>query len=104
MAEAIGMKESPELWKRLRVGDRVRLVELPLDFFNWPRLHPETRQAYKILLKRRTPVAVYQIDEFGMPWVAFRSRRKNGRIRHDWLAVNHGGLAIVKPRKKTARK
>ena len=92
------MKTDPELWRQLRVGDRVRLVEIPLNFLDWPALHLETKQAYRHLLARRKPVTVYQIDEYGLPWVQFRFRGKNGRMRYDYLAVNHGGIVKVKPR------
>lgn len=46
------MDEDPELWRRLRIGDRVRLVRLPKEFFVWSALLPETKQAYKYLLNR----------------------------------------------------
>jgi hypothetical protein len=92
------MKNGPELWRRLRVGDRIRLVKL--DFLNWHTLHIETKQAYKYLLKRRRPLTVYTVDSDGLPWIQFRFRGSRGRLRHDFLAVNHGGLAIVKSRKK----
>lgn len=92
-------KTDPGLWRRLRVGDRIRLVKIPLDFLDWKALHLETKQAYQYLLKRRRPVVVYQIDEYGLPWVQFRFRRGD-RMRHDFLAVNHGGIVIVAPRQK----
>lgn len=98
------MKTAPELWRRLRVGDRIRLVEIPLDFLDWKALHLETKQAYRYLLKRRRPVTVYQIDEYGLPWVQFRFGRGDGRMRHDFLAMNHGGIALGKPRLKRGKR
>ena len=93
----VGKNTDPELWRRLKVGDRIRLVDL--DSLKWNTLHLETKQAYKYLLNRRRPVVVYKVDEDGLPWVSFRSRGKNGRRRHDHMAMNHGGIVIVKPRK-----
>jgi len=97
------METDPELWRRLCVGDRIRLVKIPLDFLDWPALHLETKQAYRYLLNRRRPVTVWQIDEYGMPWVEFRFRDRSGRLRHDTMAMNHGGIVLVKPRRKAKR-
>jgi hypothetical protein len=97
------MKDEPELWRRLRVGDRIRLLRLPTDFFDWRSLHRETKEAYRYLLNRRTPLRVFQIDEYGFPWVEFQFRDKSGKMRHDWMAMNHGGIAIVKARTKATR-
>jgi len=97
-------KTDPELWRRLRIGDRIRLVAIPLDFLDWKSLHRETKQAYKYLLGRRRPVTVWQIDEYGMPWVLFRFREKNGRIGDNSLAVNHEGIVLVRSRPKSSRK
>jgi len=96
----MGTQTDPELWRSLRVGDRIRLVTL--DSLQWHNLHLETRQAYKYLLNRRRPVTVYEIDDYGLPWVQFRFRMRNGRLRYDFMAMNHGGIAIVKPGKKRA--
>ncbi len=98
------METDPELWHRLRVGDRIRLVAIPLNFLDWSALHIETKEAYQYLLSRRRPVTVYQIDEYGLPWVHFRFRDKGGYMRRDYLAVNHEGIALVKPRRKHNRK
>lgn len=93
------MKTEPDLWRRLRIGDRIRLAEIPLDGLNWGTLHLETKQAYKYLLKRRKPLTVFKIDEYGLPWIRFQFHGSGGRLRYDFLAVNHGGLVAVKPRK-----
>jgi hypothetical protein len=96
----MGKKTDIELWRRLRVGDRIRLVEIPLNFLDWNSLHPETKQAYRYLVKRRSPVTVYEIDEYGMPWVKFQFRGRNGRVRYDHMAMNHGGVVLVTRRKR----
>ena len=97
------MAKPREIWRQLRIGDRIRLVEIPTDL-DWGALLPETKQAYRYLVERRRPLTVFMIDEYGFPWIRFWFRRRNGQIRHDWLAINHGGLAIVKARKKTRGK
>jgi hypothetical protein len=95
------MKPDPELWRRLRVGDRIRFVDL--GSLKWNILHRETKQAYKYLRKRRRPVTVYKVDEDGLPWVHFRFRDKRGLGRH-YMAMNHGGIVIVKRRTKRGGK
>lgn len=92
-AQAVRKNTDRELWRTLRIGDRIRLVSL--DDLKWDTLHLETKQAYKYLLGRRRPVTVYEIDATGLPWVKFRFRGKDGRIRHDFMAINHGGITIV---------
>jgi hypothetical protein len=83
---------------KLRVGDRVRILSIPdsgnADYF----LHPETKQAYKVLIARGRSVRIGRIDEDGLPWFAFRIRRKNGawefhsmciaRDDANWVLVN----------------
>jgi hypothetical protein len=98
------MNSEPELWRQLRVGDRIRLVRLPTDFFVWPSLWRETKDAYRYLLNRRSPVTVFQIDEYGYPWVAFQFRNKRGKMGYHWMAMNHGGIAIVKSKPEVTPK
>src|SRR5437660_3280918 len=76
-----------ESWRKLRVGDRIRLVRLPSEF-NQPGyyLHRETRQVYKRLIERRRPLRVYKIDEWGLPWIRCRFRRKDGSWEYNSLA------------------
>lgn len=95
------MKTDPDLWKALKVGDRARMVEIPTpsgSFRDWPALHADTRRVYRYLLRRRSPLVVWEIDEYGYPWVQFRFRGKNGKMEHHSMSLNHGGLAIVKSR------
>jgi hypothetical protein len=98
------MKTDAALWRRLRVGDRTRLVDIPLKFLDRNPVHLETTQAYKYLVKRRRPVSVYEIDEYGMPWVKFQFRARNGRIRHDYMAINHSGIILVKTRQRRGKR
>jgi hypothetical protein len=98
---------SKELWRKLRLGDRVRLTEIPTEFFQpGYYIHRETMQAYKKLLSRRRSLRVCEIDEWGLPRVQFRFRRKNGGWEFHRLLINHSGLTLVIPRtgkRKTRR-
>ena len=94
-----GMAKRKELWQTLKISDRIRLVEIPSEFFRpGYYIHRDTLRVYKKLLARGRPLRIYNIDEWGLPWVAFRFRRKNGRWEYHWLAVNHDGLAKVQSR------
>jgi hypothetical protein len=95
------MNTDPELWRRLRVDDRVRLVHMPTEFSR-PRyqIHRDTLRAYRRLIERRWPLRVCKIDDWKLPWVQFQLRRKDGRIEYHSLAVNHDGLVLVRRRSK----
>src|SRR5207237_7537709 len=88
-----------ERWYQLRVGDRIRIVRMPSDA-NTPgtTFFPETRRLYKKLIARRRPVRVFQIDEWGLPWIRCRFRLKDGSWEHHYLAVNDNSWVRVKRR------
>lgn len=95
----VNMVDSSEVWRSLRVGDRVRLVEYPPEFLEAGfTIHRETVRVYKRILKRRRSLRVFQIDEFGHPWVECRFRRADGTIEYHKLAFNHGGIVRVATR------
>jgi hypothetical protein len=64
---------------------------------------PETRRLYQRLIARRRPLRVFQIDEYGLPWVACRFRLPDGRWEHHWLAVNDDSWGRVKSRRAPRR-
>jgi hypothetical protein len=76
-------------WKNLRVGDRVRFVRMPtFEGVAGGGPLPETKQLYKRLIARSRPPRVFQIDEYRLPWIQCRFRRKDGKWEHHWLAIN----------------
>lgn len=89
-------------WRRLRVGDGIRIVRMPWDasapgyFFA-----PETRRLYKKLIARGRPLRVYEIDEYGQPWIRCRFRRKDGRWEHHLLAIKDDNWVRVKHRRRS---
>jgi hypothetical protein len=94
------MKTDPKLWRRLKIGDRVRIVHVPSDFTRpGYGIHRDTLRAYRRLIERGRPLRVYKIDDWDLPWVQFRFRRKDGRIEYHYLAINHDGLVLVRLRK-----
>lgn len=94
------MSTDPNLWRSFRVGDRIRLVEYPREFLRPGYLiFPETVRVYKKLLKRKSPLRICEIDEWNLPWVQFRFRRRSGAYEWHSLAVNHDGFVRVKSRR-----
>jgi hypothetical protein len=93
------MGKTSALWRQLKVGDRIRLTEVPREFFQAGYyIHRDTLRVYRKLVDCRRPLRVWMIDEYGFPWVQCRFRNKDGRWEHHSLAVNHNGLERVKPR------
>jgi hypothetical protein len=93
------MRRTKDNWRSLRVGDRVRFVRVPsFQGVVGGGLLPETLRLYKKLIARGTPQRVFQLDEYGLPWIACRFRRKNGKWEHHWLAINDDSWVLVKSR------
>jgi hypothetical protein len=94
---------TPDSWQALRVGDRIRFVQMPTEFARTDSLHPETRAVYQQLIDRRRSVRVHQIDEFDMPWIHCRLRSADGGVEWHYLLINHDGWVRVKPRTKPTK-
>ncbi len=82
-----------DLWRNLRVGDKVRVVEWPKEMHK-ETLHQETRELYDWLIDTKSALTITKIDNFGLP------QGEIHRIVHDdeqteFLLLNHGGLEIV---------
>ena len=60
---------------------------------------PETRRLYRKLIARNRPARVFQIDEYGLPWICCRFRRTNGTWETHWLAINDDSWVQVHPRR-----
>ena len=86
-------------WRKLRVNDRIRLVQMPTEF-SQPGffVHRDTRRACRRLIERGRSVRVFMIDEWKLPWVRFQFRLKDGRIEYHRLAINHDGWVRVQRR------
>jgi hypothetical protein len=82
--------------KRLKVGDRVRFVSLP-DEWQDPKyfVHKESVDFMNVMISRSWPSRVYEIDEYGTPWIEARIRRK-GRVEyHTWGIFERTGWRLV---------
>jgi len=92
---------SHETWRKLKVGDCVRLVRMPsgIDAPGYT-FHPETRRLYKRLIARNRPVRVFEIDDWGLPWISCRFRRKNGGWEYHALCIDDDSWVLVRSRKR----
>ena len=87
--------------KTLKVGDLVRFVSLPEA---WSRagytIQRESIAFMKKMIKRRSPSRVYEIDEYGQPWIAARFRERGRYVSHMWAIMEETGWRRVEQRKK----
>ena len=83
-------------WQELRVGDRLRPVTAPPE---WQQsgyhLPADTAELWRVLVARRRPLRVYEVDARGVPWVQCRVLSNNGGWEHHFLAITHGGWVRV---------
>jgi len=84
----------------LRVGDFVRFTALP-DEWSHPgyTLHRDSMSFMRILIRRRFPSRVYEIDEYGTPWIAARIRRRGRVEHHTWGIMETTGWRRVSSRR-----
>ena len=76
----------------LKVRELVRFFALPEE---WNRpgytLHKDSLWFMKVLIRRRFPSRVAEIDKYGTPWIAARISRK-GRVEyHTWAILESTG-------------
>jgi hypothetical protein len=72
----------------LKVNDRIRIVSLPVKVGQEGyQIHDDTLRSYRALIKRRRSVRIARIDDWGMPWFAFKLRRKNGAWESHYMGV-----------------
>jgi hypothetical protein len=85
--------------KTLRVGDLVRFVAIPDE---WSRpgyfVHPESVAFMKKMIRRPWPSRVYEIDEYGQPWILAKVRERGKLQTHTWAIFESTGWRPVKRR------
>lgn len=91
-------------WRDLKVGDRIRIVEVPGKGIPGYTIHPDTVRAYKLLIRRRRSVRICRIDEYGSPWYECRFRRRNGRLEyHSFIVASADNNWVPVKKRKTPR-
>jgi hypothetical protein len=82
-----------ELWRTLRIGDRVRIIEWP-DDLRESEVHVETAAFYKWIIDTKAVLEIVRIDECGLPFGEIE--RDVGGVTHwESVALNHEGIDIV---------
>jgi hypothetical protein len=72
---------------KLKIGDKIRIIDVAGNGKPGYYLHADTRRVYKLIMKRSRPVRINQIDKEGTPWFTCRFRRKDRTLEHHYLAV-----------------
>ena len=85
--------------KKLQVGDRVRFVDFPEEWQD-PQytVLPESVEFMEAMIARHWPSRVYEIDEFGTPWIAARLRKDGEIEHHTWGILEQTGWRVVRRR------
>lgn len=71
----------------LRIGDRIRIIDVPGKGIPNYTIHPETVRVYKKLVKRNRSLRICEIDEYGQPWYHCRFRNRMGQIEYHSLNI-----------------
>jgi len=82
-----------ELWRTLKIGDKVRVTEWPHDMKR-DNLHAISQEFLDWLINTRSILTVTEIDSFGLPF-GHIVRQVDGAEQFEYWALNHGGLEIV---------
>lgn len=88
-----------EPWRKLRVGDRIRIVRLPSGVdapgYQFPAC---TRRLYERLIERGRPLRISWIDEWKHPWIECQFKHSDGVWHSHILSVDDDSWVRVKPR------
>ncbi|MBN1589639.1 MAG: hypothetical protein JW888_09000 [Pirellulales bacterium] len=85
--------------KKLKVGDRIKFVSLPDEWQDQEfTIHEDDVEFMKIMIARNWPSRVYEIDEYGKPWIYARVRSEDGWEHHTWGICEKTGWRIVRKR------
>lgn len=82
-----------ELWRTLKVGDRVRVVAWPPELHR-DRLHRETIALYEWLVDAGSELTISRIDSFGLPYGRV-CRVADGVEYREEIALNHSEIEVA---------
>lgn len=92
------MNSNLEPWRKLKVGDRVRIVKIP-SIFSDPNTNllnaQETLGLYQTLIDLRIILEIDEIDEFGHPWISYDVTDDDGEVTSHGLALNDDSWELV---------
>ena len=81
-----------DLWRTLKIGDRIRVVEWPKELSE-ERMHQDTHDVYRWLIDTGGVLTIVKIDEWGLPQGEIR-RVIDGEMQWEFLLLNHSGLEL----------
>ncbi len=83
----------------LKVNDKVKFISIPKEWSKpGYRIDIDSINFIKLLIKRKSPSRVFEIDEYGYPFIAARTKEGKLTIMHTWLISEHSGWRKVKKR------
>ncbi len=82
--------------KTLKVGDKIRFVSIP-DEWSDPNVfvHKDDVKFMKAIISRGLPSRIYDVDEYGTPWVEMRLQGPDGLEQHTWSIMEKTGWKKV---------
>ena len=100
-AKRSGRKEA---WRTLRVGERIRIVRVPIEF-GQPGyfVDPDTRRLFELLVQRGRSHRIAWIDDSGLPYIDLRFRRFRGRRMYEGLGLVEDCWVRVRPRRASRK-
>jgi hypothetical protein len=81
---------------KLKVGDLVKFMELPDEWTGSDKIPSESREFMGIMFKHKSPSRVYEIDEYGHPWIQANLKKNRKRVMHTWAIFESTGWRKVK--------
>lgn len=87
--------------KKLKVGDKIRILDVPGKDIPGYYIHKDTVRVYKKIVARKRAVRISNIDEYDQPWYTCKFRCNNGTWEWHSLVVMEDDTNWVRVRKKT---
>jgi hypothetical protein len=85
----------------LKVGDLIRFISIPEEWSRPDYGVPASSRAFmKAMIKRGRPSRVYEIDEYGQPWIRATLRQRGKLHYHSWSVFESTGWRLVNRRSR----
>lgn len=85
--------------KSLKVVDLIRFVALPKEWSHpGYTIQRDSIAFMKVMIKRTWPSRVFEIDDYGCPWVYARIYQRGKMYHHYWAITEATGWRRIKPR------
>jgi hypothetical protein len=93
-----------QAWRTLRVGERIRIVRVPIEF-DQPGyfVARDTRRLFELLVQRARSHRIAWIDGWGLPYIDLRFRRFRGRRMYEYLGIWEDCWVRVRPRRASRK-